>query len=100
MASSLTESLRRTPPGLHGREEFWGLAWEALEWLETNVRAGTRTLETGAGAYACANPGCLVQVTQALRRARRPLPALHPIELVDASIRGESAARLRVEARR
>ena len=50
MAGSLTESLRRTPPGLHGREEFWGLAWEALEWLETNVRAGTRTLETGAGA--------------------------------------------------
>jgi len=47
---SLTESLRRTPPSLHGRQEFWGLAWDALEWLETNVHSGMRTLETGAGA--------------------------------------------------
>jgi glycolate oxidase iron-sulfur subunit len=44
-------------------------------------------LDTGAQAYASANPGCLVQVSQALRRAKAPLPALHPIELVDASIR-------------
>jgi Methyltransferase domain len=50
VAGSLTESLRRTPPSLHGGEEFWGLAWEALEWLEANVRQGMTTLETGAGA--------------------------------------------------
>jgi hypothetical protein len=50
MADSLTESLRRTPPNLHGRNEFWGLAWEALEWLEENVEQGMTTLETGAGA--------------------------------------------------
>jgi precorrin-6B methylase 2 len=47
---SLTESLRKTPPSLHGRDEFWGLAWEALEWLERNVQPGMTTLETGAGA--------------------------------------------------
>jgi len=33
-------------------------------------------------------------VTAALGRAVRPLPALHPIELVDASIRGVTADRL------
>ena len=38
-------------------------------------------------------PGCLVQVAQALGRAGRPLPALHPVELLDASIRGVAAAR-------
>jgi glycolate oxidase iron-sulfur subunit len=57
-------------------------------------------LATGAQAYASANPGCLVQVSQALRRAGRPLPALHPIELVDASIRNEGSGRLLAAARR
>jgi Methyltransferase domain len=50
VAGPLTESLRRAPPSLHGREEFWGLAWEALGWLEGNVQPGMQTLETGAGA--------------------------------------------------
>jgi glycolate oxidase iron-sulfur subunit len=59
-----------------------------------NVRA------TSAQAYASANPGCLVQVSQALRRANRPLPALHPIELIDASIRNLGASRLLNQARR
>ena len=44
-------------------------------------------------AYASGNPGCLVQVTAALRRAGRPLPAFHPVELVDASIRGVDVSR-------
>jgi glycolate oxidase iron-sulfur subunit len=57
-------------------------------------------LATGAQAYASANPGCLVQVSQALRRAKRPLPALHPIELVDASIRNVGGAALLASARR
>ena len=67
---------------------------------ELGARKAANVLETGASVYASANPGCLVQVSAALRRARRPLPALHPIELVDASVRGASAARLRAEARR
>jgi hypothetical protein len=41
-----------------------------------------------------------VQVTAALRRAGRPTPAFHPIELVDASIRGLSPDQLLQEARR
>jgi glycolate dehydrogenase iron-sulfur subunit len=54
---------------------------------------------TGADAYASANPGCLVQVSAALRRAGRPLPAFHPIELLDASIRGVDSHQLLKEAR-
>jgi glycolate oxidase iron-sulfur subunit len=49
-------------------------------------------LATAPDAYASANPGCLVQVAQALGRAGTPLPALHPVELLDASIRGVSAS--------
>jgi hypothetical protein len=48
---SLTDELRASPPGLHGKgDEYWGLAWAALRWLEENVTAGMATLETGAGS--------------------------------------------------
>ena len=57
-------------------------------------------LATEADAYASANPGCLVQVTAALRRAGRPLPAFHPVELVDASLRGVDTGELLRQARR
>jgi glycolate oxidase iron-sulfur subunit len=67
---------------------------------ELGERKAKHVLATGAQAYASANPGCLVQVSQALRRAKRPLPALHPIELVDASIRGVPAGTLKTTARR
>jgi glycolate oxidase iron-sulfur subunit len=63
-------------------------------------RKAERIAETAADVYASANPGCLVQVTAALRRAGRPLPALHPVELVDASIRGASPDELLAGARR
>ena len=67
---------------------------------ELGERKAQAVLATGAQIYASANPGCLVQISTALRRVKRPLPALHPIELVDASIRGIPAARLRATARR
>jgi glycolate oxidase iron-sulfur subunit len=67
---------------------------------ELGDRKASHVLATGAQAFASANPGCLVQVAQALRRARRPLPALHPVELVDASIRNVGAGRLLSSARR
>jgi glycolate oxidase iron-sulfur subunit len=67
---------------------------------ELGERKAGHVVATGAQAYASANPGCLVQVSNALRRARRPLPALHPIELVDASIRNTGAASLLRSARR
>jgi glycolate oxidase iron-sulfur subunit len=62
---------------------------------ELGDRQAANVLATGANVYASANPGCLVQVSQALRRAKQPLPSIHPIELVDASIRGVPAGQLR-----
>jgi glycolate oxidase iron-sulfur subunit len=67
---------------------------------ELGDRKATQVLDTQPDAYASGNPGCLVQVSAALRRAGRPLPAFHPIELVDASIRGLSPDELLKEARR
>jgi hypothetical protein len=47
----LTDRLRAAPPGIHGEgDEYWGLAWPALEWLESELRPGMATLETGSGA--------------------------------------------------
>jgi len=47
----LTDDLRASPPGLHGAgDEYWGLAWAALGWLEDNVSPGMATLETGSGS--------------------------------------------------
>ena len=63
-------------------------------------RKAEHVLATGADALASANPGCLVQVAQALGRAGKPLPALHPVELLDASLRGVGAADLLTQARR
>ena len=67
---------------------------------ELGDRKAEHVLATGAQAFASANPGCLVQVSLALRRARRPLPALHPIELVDASIRNVGVGQMLSRARR
>jgi hypothetical protein len=39
-------------------------------------------------------------VAQALGRAGAPLPALHPVELLDASLRGVPADELLAQARR
>jgi glycolate oxidase iron-sulfur subunit len=63
-------------------------------------RKAGRVLATEPDAYASGNPGCLVQVTAALRRAGRPVAAFHPIELVDASIRGLDARAVLAAARR
>jgi len=63
-------------------------------------RKAEHVLATGAEVYASANPGCLVQLSTALRRAGRPLPCVHPVELVDAALRGVPAERFLARARR
>jgi glycolate oxidase iron-sulfur subunit len=67
---------------------------------ELGERKAANVIATGASAYASANPGCLVQVSTYLRRSGAHLPALHPVELLDASIRGVTAGRLFAGARR
>ncbi len=73
---------------------------EAGTAAELGDRKAGHVLAARPDAYASGNPGCLVQVTAALRRAGRPLPAFHPIELVDASIRGVTVDALLAGARR
>jgi glycolate oxidase iron-sulfur subunit len=67
---------------------------------ELGERKAANVLATGAHVYAAANPGCLVQVSTYLRRAGQRLPAVHPVELLDASIRGLGGYKLRTQARR
>ncbi len=67
---------------------------------ELGERKARHVAATGADVYASANPGCLVQVSAALRRAGQGRPALHPVELLDASLRGLPAADLLRSARR
>jgi glycolate oxidase iron-sulfur subunit len=56
-------------------------------------RKAANVLATDPDLYVSANPGCLLQVSAALRRAGHPLPALHPVELMDASLRGVAPRR-------
>ena len=52
-------------------------------------------LTTSAEAVASANPGCLLQLMYGLRRrGLKTIPALHMVELLDASIRGLSTNEL------
>jgi glycolate oxidase iron-sulfur subunit len=45
---------------------------------------------TGASVIATANPGCMLQLRAASSRIGRRWPIVHPIELLDASIRGQN----------
>jgi glycolate oxidase iron-sulfur subunit len=67
---------------------------------ELGARKAANVAAAGADVYASANPGCLVQVSAALRRVGAAQPALHPIELLDASIRGVPGSRILRQARR
>ena len=66
---------------------------------ETANQLGDRKVEnlltTGAEAVLSANPGCLLQLMNGLRRrGMKAMPAFHMVELLDASIRGISAGEL------
>lgn len=48
----------------------------------------TNLLNTGASAIASANIGCFVQIRHHLERQGKSVPVLHPMQLLDRSIRG------------
>lgn len=48
----------------------------------------TNLLNTGASAIASANIGCFVQISHHLQRQGKSVPVLHPMQLLDRSIRG------------
>ena len=55
---------------------------------ELGDRKVRNILSTQPDVIATANPGCLLQIRAALQRASTPVATFHPVELVDASIRG------------
>jgi len=57
---------------------------------ELGRRKVERIGEANPDVIATTNPGCMVQIGAAGRAAGRSRPVLHVIELLDASIRGET----------
>jgi glycolate oxidase iron-sulfur subunit len=60
---------------------------------EMAARLGKRKLDnilaTGARTVLASNAGCLLQIGREIRRHRAPLAAMHPMDLLDLSYRGE-----------
>jgi glycolate oxidase iron-sulfur subunit len=63
---------------------------EAAEKL--GKRKAANLIATGAQVIAAANPGCTMQIAAHLDG--RPIPVVHPIELLDRSLRGTPEARI------
>lgn len=59
---------------------------------EIGARKVENVLSTHAQILASTNPGCTLQIQMMLRERGAHLVAAHPIELLDASIRNDSAA--------
>jgi glycolate oxidase iron-sulfur subunit len=57
---------------------------------EIGDRKVDNLLSTGAQLMATANPGCALQIQSLLRERGKTLPCLHPVQLVDASLRGQA----------
>jgi glycolate oxidase iron-sulfur subunit len=55
---------------------------------EIGLRKVTNVLSTHCQVLASANPGCTLHIQRLLRDQGTDLPAAHPIEILDASLRG------------
>jgi glycolate oxidase iron-sulfur subunit len=53
---------------------------------ELGERKARNLLDTGAEAVVAGNPGCALQITAHSERLGRPLPVLHPMELLARSL--------------
>jgi glycolate oxidase iron-sulfur subunit len=62
---------------------------------DLGTRKAANVAASGADLLTAGNGGCLLQIEAALRRSGHPLPAVHPVELLDASIRGIPVAMVR-----
>jgi glycolate oxidase iron-sulfur subunit len=55
---------------------------------QVGARKVDNVLAAGADLVASGNPGCTLQIEQILRARGKTMPSAHPIEILDASIRG------------
>jgi glycolate oxidase iron-sulfur subunit len=57
---------------------------------ELGERKANNILKTGAQMIVTSNPGCMLQIQSSLKKmGREGLPMAHPVEVLDASLRGE-----------
>ncbi len=56
---------------------------------ELGDRKARNVLNTGARMIVTSNPGCMLQIQASLKRMGESMPMAHPMEVLDASIRGE-----------
>jgi glycolate oxidase iron-sulfur subunit len=56
---------------------------------ELGDRKARNVLNTGARMIVTSNPGCMLQIQASLKRMGHSMPMAHPMEVLDASIRGE-----------
>ena len=57
---------------------------------ELGERKANNILKTGAQMIVTSNPGCMLQIQASLKKMGRDgLPMAHPVEVLDASLRGE-----------
>jgi glycolate oxidase iron-sulfur subunit len=56
---------------------------------ELGERKAGNILKTGAWMIVTSNPGCMLQIQASLKKMGHDMPMAHPMEVVDASIRGE-----------
>jgi glycolate oxidase iron-sulfur subunit len=57
---------------------------------ELGERKANNILKTGAQMIVTSNPGCMLQIQSSLKQMGRDgLPMAHPVEVLDASLRGE-----------
>jgi glycolate oxidase iron-sulfur subunit len=57
--------------------------------VELGERKARNVLKTGAQMIVTSNPGCMLQIQASLKKMGKDMPMAHPMEVVDASIRGE-----------
>jgi glycolate oxidase iron-sulfur subunit len=57
---------------------------------ELGERKANNILKTGARVIVTSNPGCMLQIQASLKKmGHEGLPMAHPMEVLDASLRGE-----------
>ena len=56
---------------------------------ELGERNAKNVLATGARMLVTSNPGCILQIKASLKKMGNDIPTAHPMEVLDASIRGE-----------
>jgi glycolate oxidase iron-sulfur subunit len=61
---------------------------------ELGERKAKNVLATGAQIIVTSNPGCTLQLRASMKKMGREMPAAHPMEVLDASIRGEPVEEL------